>query len=159
MPATSDTHYFSEEHCLPTLSGTNKEEVIAELIQSFVASKALSEQQALELSIEVLAREEEATTGIGKGVAMPHARASRVVDGVLVAVGVHHEGIDFDSLDGAPVHVVFLIAASDSQEYLRVAGRIARVGRDEVEVKALPRQPSAKAMVAFLEESWTNVGS
>jgi len=86
---------------------------------------------------------------------MPHARASTVIGGTLVAVGVHHEGVDFDSLDGAPVHVVFLIAASDSQEYLRVAGRIARVGRDEVEVKALPRQPSAKAMLAFLEESWT----
>jgi len=152
MPAT--THYFSYKHCLPTLIGETKDEVITELIQSFVASGAVSETDALDLSVEVLAREEEATTGIGKGVAMPHARTSRVVKETLIAVGVHHEGVDFDSLDGAPVHVVFLIAASDPQEYLRVAGRIAKVGRDNVEMKALPAQKTPKAMCSFLEESW-----
>ncbi len=152
MPAT--THYFNYKHCLPKLTGETKDEVISELIQSFVASGAISEQNALDLCVEVLAREEEATTGIGKGVAMPHARTSKVVKETMIAVGVHREGVDFDALDGAPVHVVFLIAASDPQEYLRVAGRIAKVGRDDVEMKALPAQKTPKAMCSFLEESW-----
>ena len=82
MAATSDTHYFRKEHCLPRLSGTTKGEVITELIQSFVSSDILDDKQALDLCVEVLAREDEATTGIGKGVALPHARTSEVVVGL-----------------------------------------------------------------------------
>ena len=158
MPATSDTHYFRKEHCLPRLSGSTKEEVITELIQCFVSSEDLTEQQAIELGVEVLAREDEATTGIGRGVALPHARTSEVIEGVKIAVGVHQEGIEFDSLDGAPVHVVFLIASSDPLEYLRVAGRIARIGRDDVEMKALPAQKTPARMASFLAESWNSAG-
>ena len=155
MAATSDTHhYFRKEHCIPSLKGESKEEVISELVQSFVTSGALDEDQGLELIAEVLTREAEATTGIGKGVAMPHARTSQVVDEVMIAVGLHAGGVDFDALDGAPVHVVFLIASPDPQEYLQVAGRIARVGRDDVEMRALPQQRTAKRMHDFLEEAW-----
>lgn len=152
MPAT--TKYFTKKHCLTNLTGETKDEVITELIQCFVASGAISEDDAIDLSVEVMAREQEATTGIGKGVAMPHSRASQVVDGAQIAVGIHHEGVDFDALDGAPVHVVFLIAASDAQEYLQVAGRVAKIGRDEVEMKALPRQTTPDRMASFLEEAW-----
>lgn len=152
MPATHS--YFTAKHCLPTLIGETKEDVITELIQCFVTSRAITEDQAIDLGVEVMAREQEATTGIGKGVAMPHARASEVVKGGLIAVGVHPDGIDFDALDGAPVHVVFLIAASDPAEYLRVAGRIAKIGRDGVEMKALPRQVDPTDMASFLDEAW-----
>lgn len=155
MAATSDTqHYFRKEHCIPALKGESKEEVITELVQSFVASGTLDEEESLELIAEVLTREAEATTGIGKGVAMPHARTSKVVNDVMIAVGLHGEGVDFDALDGAPVHVVFLIVSPDPQEYLRVAGRIARVGRDDVEMRALPQQRTAKRMHDFLDEAW-----
>lgn len=158
MPATSDTHEFRKEHCLPRLSGETKEEVITELIQCFVASEDLDEAQAVDLGVEIIAREDEATTGIGKGVAMPHARTSEVVDGVRIAVGVHPDGIEFDSLDGEPVYVVFLIAASDPHDYLRVAGRIARIARDSVEMKALRVQTTPTRMARFLSESWDSVG-
>lgn len=157
MPAT--TNYFGKKHCIPSLAGETKDEVITELIQCFVASGAITEDQAVDLGVEVLAREGEGTTGIGKGVALPHARDSKIVDGVLIAVGVHETGVDFDALDGAPVHVVFLIAASDPQEYLRVAGRIAKIGRDDVEMRALPRQGTAERMASFLDEAWTSGSS
>lgn len=159
MPARSDTHHFKTKHCLPRLRGETKEEVITELIQCFVASGTLDETQAIDLGVEILGREEEATTGIGKGVAMPHARATSVIDGVEIAVGVHEEGVEWEALDGALVHVVFLIASSDPQRYLQVAGRVARVARDEVEVKALPRQGTASKMVSFLEEAWSGSNS
>lgn len=152
MPATSN--YFDEKHCIPSLTGETKDEVITELIQCFVASGAINEDESIDLGVEVLARENEGTTGIGKGVAMPHARNSGVVDGALIAVGVHETGVDFDALDGAPVNVVFLIAASDPQEYLRVAGRVAKIGRDDIEMRALPRQGTAERMASFLEQAW-----
>jgi PTS system fructose-specific IIC component len=154
MPATGISQHCNEKHCMPKLKGETKEEVISELIDAFVRSGAISEADAEVLFGEILAREEEGTTGIGKGVAMPHARGSRIVDETLIAVGLHEEGIDFESTDGAPVHVVFMIASSDPDEYLRVAGRIARVARDDIEMRALQRQTTARNIRAFLEESW-----
>ena len=147
------------EHCIPSLEGENKQEVISELIEAFVASGAIEESQAPELFGEILAREEEATTGIGKGIAMPHARRSDVVKETLIAVGLHGDGVDFDATDGAPVHVVFLIAAADPQEYLPVAARIAQIARDDVEMKALQRQTTPAKIHTFLAESWSSCGA
>jgi len=154
MPAIEITQHCSVEHCLPKLQGETKEDVISELVDCFVSSGAIDESQAIDLIGEILTREEEGTTGIGKGVAMPHARASDIVKETLIAVGLHADGVDFDATDGAPVHVVFMIASADPDEYLGVAGRIARVARDNVEMKALQRQSTAKSVRKFLEESW-----
>jgi PTS system fructose-specific IIC component len=159
MPATEISQHCHEKHCLPKLKGETKEDVISELIATFVKSGALDEEAAPDLFGEILAREEEGTTGIGKGVAMPHARMSSVVDGTVIAVGLHADGVDFEATDGAPVHVVFLIAASDPDEYLRVAGRIARVARDDIEMRALQRQTTARRIRQFLDESWRGQGS
>ena len=159
MSAIEISQHCRAEHCLPKLQGESKEDVISEIIDTFVASGALSEDAAAELFGAVLAREEAGTTGIGKGVAMPHARASDVVEDTLIGVGLHLDGVDFDATDGAPVHMIFLIASSDPDEYLRVAGRIARVARDDVEMKALQRQTTAKAVHKFLEESWSSLNA
>ncbi len=159
MSAIEITQHCRAEHCLPKLQGETKEDVISEIIDCFVASGALGEDAAAELFGEVLAREEEGTTGIGKGVAMPHARTSDVIEETLIGVGLHHDGVDFDATDGAPVYVIFLIASSDPEEYLRVAGRIARVARDSVEMTALQRQTTAKAVHKFLEESWSSMNA
>ena len=155
MPAIEITQHCRPEHCLPKLKGETKEDVISEMVDCFVASGAVAEEQAADLIGEILAREEEGTTGIGKGVAMPHARSSSVVTETLIAVGLHADGVDFDATDGAPVHVVFMIASTDPDEYLGVAGRIARVARDDVEMKALQRQTTPKSIRKFLEESWS----
>jgi mannitol/fructose-specific phosphotransferase system IIA component (Ntr-type) len=155
MPAIEITQHCVVEHCLPKLKGETKEDVISELVDRFVASGAVQEDDAADLIAEILAREEEGTTGIGKGVAMPHSRASSVVSETLIAVGLHADGVEFEATDGSPVHVVFLIASSDPEEYLGVAGRIARVARDDVEMKALQRQKTAKSVRKFLEESWS----
>ncbi len=159
MSAIEISQHCRPEHCLPKLQGESKEDVISEIIDSFVASGSVSEEAAAELFGEVLAREEEGTTGIGKGIAMPHARASDVVEETLIGVGLHHDGVDFDATDGAPVYVIFLIASANPDEYLGVAGRIARVARDDVEMKALQRQTTAKAIHKFLEESWSSLNA
>ena len=159
MSATEITQHCRVEHCIPALEGESKQEIISELIESFVASGAIEESQAPELFGEIMAREEEATTGIGKGIAMPHARRSEVVDSTLIAVGLHADGVDFDATDGAPVHVVFLIATADPQEYLPIAARIAQIARDDVEMKALQRQTTPAKIHKFLDESWSSCGA
>ena len=159
MSATEITQHCRVEHCLPKLEGETKQEIISELIESFVASGAIAEDEAPELFGEILAREELATTGIGKGIAMPHIQRSDVVSETLIAVGLHQAGIDFDATDGAPVHVVFLIAAANADEYLPIAARIAQIARDDVEMKALQRQTTAKRIHKFLDESWSSCGA
>ena len=155
MPAIEITQHCRFEHCLPKLASESKEEVITELVEAFVKSGVITEDDSLELIGQVLAREEGATTGIGKGIAMPHARQCNIVDETLIAVGIHQKGVDFDAVDGQPVHIIFLIASPDNDQYLGVAGRIASVARDDVEMKALLRQNTPKSIHKFLEESWS----
>jgi PTS system fructose-specific IIC component len=154
MPASEITEHFHEAHCLPKLQGETKEEVITELIEAFVNSGVLGEAEAPELFGEILAREEEATTGVGMGVALPHVRRSDVVEATHIAVGLHAAGVEWQAVDGGPVHIVFLIASPDPEEYLAVAGRIMKAARDNTEMKALLRQTTAKKIHKFLEESW-----
>jgi PTS system fructose-specific IIC component len=158
MPATQSRDLFREPHFVPRLAGTRKEEVISELIECFVKSGAIPSKSAPRLYGEVLDRESEASTGIGLGIALPHVRASKVVDEVLVAVGLHDEGVDFGAVDAAAVHVVFLIASPDPGSYGPVAQRIARLGRDRVEMNAFRRQRTPESMRTFLEECWGGLG-
>ena len=62
---------------------------------------------------DVLAREQEGTTGIGDGIAIPHAKSAAVKTAGLAAI-ISKDGIDFDSLDGQPAHLLFMIAAPDT---------------------------------------------
>ncbi|MDF1702638.1 MAG: PTS sugar transporter subunit IIA, partial [Planctomycetota bacterium] len=73
--------------------------------------------------------------------------------------GRHAEGLDFEATAGAPGHVVVLIAAADPEEYLPIAARIAQIARDDVEMKALQRQTTAKRIHKFLAESWSSCGA
>lgn len=83
---------------------------------------------------EVLAafqeREALATTGVGSGVAVPHGRLPSV-DHMIGALAVSEEGIDFDSIDGRPVHVVVAIVAPERGDLVKVLARIARLLRDD----------------------------
>ena len=161
MPATRITRFCQDAHCVPALKGDSKQEAISELIETFVDSGTLSEKDAQQLYAEIIGREEEASTGIGKGIAIPHPEkgASGVVSETLIAVGLHAEGIDFDATDGAPVHIVFVIASPDPDEYLQVAARIARVARDDVEMRALRAQKTSNDIRTFLEESLDGTAS
>ena len=80
----------------------------------------------------VYIREKEGTTGIGEGIAIPHAK-SRAVKSPGLAAMVIKEGVDFDSLDGEPVRLVFLIAAPDSKDnvHLDVLSRLSVLLMDE----------------------------
>ncbi|MGE0192831.1 MAG: PTS sugar transporter subunit IIA [Planctomycetota bacterium] len=146
--------YCRVEHCVSGLEGATREAVVRELVGRFQASGALDAAAADDVIGRVLAREQEGTTGIGGGVAMPHARACPHVDETLIAVGLAEGGVDWESTDGEPVHVAFLIVSNSPEEYLGVASRVARVARDVVEIRALRRQGTAERIHAFLEETW-----
>jgi fructose-specific phosphotransferase system IIA component len=98
-------------------------------------------------------REELESTGVIEGIAIPHARTEAVKD-LLIIIGVIKEGLDFNSLDGKPVHLVFLIVAPEDakQKYIKVLARISRMCRQEDFRKALLDSGTPSEVISLLEK-------
>lgn len=110
------------------LESDSKDEVLREL----VGLLALDESSEATLIKTLRRRENLGSTGIGKGIAIPHCR-SLVVSRLHLAYGRKRAGLDFNSIDGAPVHNFFLIVAPPlevSNQYLPVLGKIAQFAKD-----------------------------
>jgi len=90
------------------LEAIDKEEALAELVELLVRAGKVRDREAVMRAL--LERENKGTTGIGGGVAIPHAKHPGV-QGVELAVGVSPKGIEFEAPDGKPVHLVFLVVA------------------------------------------------
>lgn len=108
----------------------NKEEAVSRLVDLMVASGKISDPKKYREA--VFAREAMGSTGIGEGVAIPHAKTDAVKEPGL-SVMVSKDGIDFDALDGRPVHLLFLIAAPDTREnvHLDLLGKLSVLLMDE----------------------------
>jgi mannitol/fructose-specific phosphotransferase system IIA component (Ntr-type) len=116
-----------EDMVILDLKAKDKEGVLREMISLLNLPK---DKEELLLS-SLMQREKLGSTGIGKGIAIPHCR-SVVVDNITLIVGVSKEGVDFDALDGKPVHLLFMLVATPmdpSMQYLTALGNIARIAR------------------------------
>lgn len=116
---------MTEETIVLELNSRSKIEGIEEL-----AEKMAGIGRVIDLTsylVAVMKREEEATTGIGFGVGIPHGKSSAVSSPTL-AFGRSKEGISYDSMDGKPVHLLFLIAVPENSndEHLRILSQLSR---------------------------------
>ncbi|HUU11839.1 MAG TPA: PTS sugar transporter subunit IIA [Phycisphaerae bacterium] len=108
------------------LESLDKEEVFEEMIDLLVRAGRLKDRAgALEA---VRLRESQGTTGIGQGVAIPHGKHESIPS-LTAAMGTSADGVEFDSIDGEPVHVVFLLLAptDDPGPHVRALAEIARL--------------------------------
>ena len=102
---------FCEEELISfDLKGKTKDEVINELVDLTSKSKLVKDRP--ELYKAVVEREKLVTTGVGYGVAFPHAK-TKAVKGIVVAFGRSNPGVDFEAMDKKPVYLFFLIAAPE----------------------------------------------
>ena len=108
------------------LESTEKDEVFEELVEELVAISPELDRQVILQAIKD--RESKMSTGVLPGIAVPHGKTD-VVNGVKGIVGISRQGIEYDSLDGKPVHVVILLLTSpDSSElHLRILKHLARL--------------------------------
>lgn len=113
-----------------TLSGKTKDEVLDELCTLVASAPQVTDPVRLAASIR--RRETIMSTGIGMGIAIPHAKIAEVTD-FIMAAGISGEGVEFQSLDGKPVRLVILIAASNTQgdDFLRLLAKIGRFFNSE----------------------------
>lgn len=135
------------------LPATDKDSVIASMVGILSRSPNLTNKD--QFLRDVLAREELVTTGVGYGVAFPHAK-SESVKSVVFAFGRVRDGVDFGALDGEPVRLIFLIGAPKHQEpprvYLNLMARLSFLMRDE-ENRALLLEADSVEEVARLLDS------
>ncbi len=111
------------------LSARNKDEALAELINTIIEGGIKLKHSSI---IEILKqRENLGSTGIGDGVAIPHGKIPEL-DEIIVAFGRSMEGIPFDSLDGKPVHLFFLLLAPEnsSGQHLKILAKISKMLKD-----------------------------
>jgi PTS system nitrogen regulatory IIA component len=124
------TDFLSKKAVMIDLKATDKKGVITELIEVLVKEKLVKDGQKAITS--VLDREKIGTTGVGQSIAMPHGRTD-VVPQLVGAFGISRKGIDFESLDGEHVHIIFLLLSpTDSGgQHLRALAKISRLFKDK----------------------------
>jgi len=136
------------------LKALDKETVIKEMVQALVKTGRIEESTSGKVIKALMDREELGSTGIGAGVAVPHAKHDSIND-LVGAFGRSNKGINFDALDGEPVHILFLLLSSKnaSGAHLEALAYISRLVRDEKFVKFLREAKDVAALRELLGEA------
>ncbi len=137
-----------------SLSGapTSKSEALDQMVELMAKSGKIDDTEAYRKA--VYAREEESTTGIGEGLAIPHGKCDAVNAPGLAAMVVK-DGVDFDALDGAPVSLIFLIAAPNTEDnvHLDVLSKLSVLMMDEDFANSLRNAASPEEFMAIIDKA------
>lgn len=139
------------------LVATEKEGVIRELIQSLISSGQLAADEADAIAEAILKREELGSTGIGRGIAVPHTKHPSVNQPVGT-VGISSVGVDFQSLDGEPVQLFFMLISPPDRpsDHLRALENISKQLQDETFCRFLKQSKTPADIQQILEEADNN---
>lgn len=142
--------FFTPDAVSLELRGNGKDAILAELV-----SLLRIEDRAADTLLRVLQRRESlGSTGVGRGIAIPHCR-SLVASRLRLAYGHRKEGVEFQAIDGRPVFDFFLIVAPPlevSNQYLPVLGKIAQFAKEPDVSQRLAALTSAEDFFRLLEE-------
>ena len=133
-------------------SPASKEESLNQAIDLMTKSGKINDVEAYKLS--VFAREEEGTTGVGEGIAIPHGRGASVSKPGLAAMVIKN-GVDFESLDEKPVHLLFLIAAPNTKDniHLDVLSKLSTLLMDEIFVANLKAAKTVEEFLSIVDKA------
>ncbi len=118
--------YINKERIIFFKKGSKKESIINKLTELVSTSDKVQDKESFKK--DIWERETLMSTGIGLGIAIPHARSEYIKD-IVIAIGISKESIEFDSIDGKPVTYIIMIAANKNQhkEYLQILAKVALV--------------------------------
>jgi len=133
------------------LKSPTKREAVGELCQLLESNTKIKDAKSVLLSL--MAREKLGSTGIGQGVAIPHGK-SESVDKLVAALGISKKGVDFEALDGEPVHLIFLLVAppDSAAVHLKALARISRLLKDKFFRQALREAKSTDEIKRIIKE-------
>ena len=143
---------LNENYIIADLKGESKEAVINELIDLFKEDPRVIDLEKVRGA--VLEREKIMSTGVGKGFAIPHGKTNAVND-ILAAFAKTNRPIEYDSLDGHPVYLVFLLVGKDNlvSKHIKLLSRISRMmNKDEFREKLMKAKSSEEILGIFKKE-------
>lgn len=143
---TDLTEYLSPETVLPRLRGASRKAVLSELADTVARHCKLD---AMEVLDKVMERERLGSTGVGEGVAIPHARVSGL-DRICGGFARLESPVDFEAIDEAPCDLIFMLLAPEDvgNDHLRALARVSRVMRQEGLRKKLREAMSVDAILS-----------
>jgi mannitol/fructose-specific phosphotransferase system IIA component (Ntr-type) len=147
------TDFVVRESISAQLGASTKEGVIREMVENLRQAGYFRGSEPEDIIKAILKREQLGSTGIGRGVAIPHTKHPSV-DRLIGTMAVSHNGVSFDSLDGEPVHVfVMLISPQDRpSDHLRALENVSRCLRDDSFVRSLRHSTTREAVVKLLDD-------
>ncbi len=143
---------LKQEFVIADLKGGKKEDVISEMIDLFKNDSRVNDLDKVREC--VLEREKIMSTGVGKGFAIPHGKTNSIND-ILAAFGKTKREIEYESLDGNPVHLVFLLVGKDNlvSTHIKLLSRISRMmNKDEFRNQLLEANTSEEIIELFKKE-------
>ncbi|HET7580779.1 MAG TPA: PTS sugar transporter subunit IIA [Bacillales bacterium] len=142
---------IEQQNILFHLEAESQEEAIRKLVQKANENGKIADEETVVQA--VLDREKESTTGFGKGIAIPHGKSEGVKEPVLM-FGKTTTGLEWQSMDGNPVEMIFLILVPEEshQEHLQLLAKLARKLMHDDFVETLRSTEDAEQLTAFLEE-------
>ena len=149
--------FMSAEAIIPEIAADEKEGVIREMVEALHNAGRIDAENLESIIAAIMKREELGSTGIGRGVAVPHTKHPSVSQ-LVGAVGVSRDGIDFNSLDGEKVNLVFLLVSPPDRpgDHLRALENISRQLRDDTFCRFLKQSKTAEDIIQLLEEADNN---
>ena len=145
--------FLCSDAVISDLKARNKEEVIEELVALLVNAGAIDKKHKAKIVDVISAREALGSTAIGQGIAIPHGKTDSVSK-LVAGLGVSKKGIDFDSLDGEPAYIFFiLIAPQDSAgPHLKALARVSRLLKDKYFRESLKSTKDHKDIIELVSQ-------
>jgi len=148
------TDIITQDVIVYEVHANGKEELLKELVGVLVSAGKIKKGSEGDVISALKEREELGSTGIGKGIAVPHARHDSV-KGLVCAFAHSEQGIEFAALDGQPVHLVFLFLSSRdaSASYLEALTYVARLARDDLFCRFLKEAKGVDEILNLFKEA------
>ncbi len=145
--------FLSKKAILTDLKSAKKEDVIRELVDALINAGDIEKRCRNKLVEALMNRESLGSTAIGQGIAIPHAK-SDCVDKLVAAFGLSKKGVEFDSLDGEPAHIFFLLVAPQDSAgpHLKALARISRLLKDKYFRDTLRASADDKAVIKVISQ-------
>lgn len=137
---------FGPDSMVLELEAKEKRQVIRELVGFLAEREGIDPEVTRKIEAAVMRREARGTTGIGRGVAIPHVKGTAHVARILAVFGRSTDGVSFESIDGQKAHLFFLVVSPGGveEDHLTVMRKLARLAQDEKSIRYLQTSPDLK---------------
>jgi PTS system nitrogen regulatory IIA component len=145
--------FLSPQAISANLQSTTKKDIIKELVGQLIKSGEIKDKDKDKVVKVLLEREALGSTGIGQGIGIPHGKFAGVRR-LISAFGLSRKGVDFESLDGEPVYIFFLLVAPEDSAgpHLKALARVSRLLKDKYFRETLKSAKDEKALIKIIRQ-------